>query len=54
MELHNTLFKMPLKVSVIGDAQIGKKTFLRSLSLNDSEVTGGIYKISVNDIKNNV
>lgn len=54
MELHNTLFKMPLKVSVIGDAHTGKKTFLSSLSLSDSEVERGIYKISVNDIKNNV
>jgi ribosome-binding ATPase YchF (GTP1/OBG family) len=36
MELHNTLVKMPLKVSVVGEPRIGKQTFLRSLSLNDS------------------
>jgi len=34
---------MPLKISVIGDAKTGKTTFLKSLSLTDSQSIDGIY-----------
>jgi len=54
MELHNTLVKMPLKVSVIGDPHTGRKTFLKSLSLTETRSTDGVYSLSVNDMKNNV
>ena len=56
MELHNTLYKMPLKVSVIGDQKTGKRTFLKSLGLTESRTSNGdlIYSLSVNDNKNNV
>jgi GTPase SAR1 family protein len=43
---------MPLKVSVMGDRFVGKRTFLTSLSL--TETSPNVYSLNVNDIKNNV
>lgn len=55
MELHNTLERMPLKVSILGDPKVGKETFLKSLSLAEpSDDSQQVFSLSVNDLKNNV